>query len=322
MSAKAVAKGLLTFVLPRSWHTHRTGGTDSARYCYSVFLRHLANNHAAGAPVHLRTVAELGPGDSFGVGLAALIAGAARYVACDIHPFATSARNVRIFDELAAMFAARAPIADEREIPGIQPALNTTTFPAYILGETQLATALEPERLAALRGSIDRPAGAENGAVSYVAPWFDPSLIEENSVDWILSQAVMEHVDDIALAYRCCFRWLRPGGVMSHQIDFRSHGLAAAWDGHRAYSNIVWRLVRGARPYLINRLPLSAHQRALQETGFEAVAHSLVATAPTLARHRLAAPFRTWPEQDLATSSAFLIHRKPIARMERGGSRG
>jgi SAM-dependent methyltransferase len=279
-----------------------------------VFLCHLVSIHAAGTPARLRTVAELGPGDSLGVGLAALIAGAGRYFACDIRPFATRARNLEIFDELAAMFAARAPVPDEREIPAIEPALSTTAFPDHILTEAELAGALDRGRLAALRASIEREPGAPNSAVSYVAPWSDGSLIPEGSVDWIFSQAVMEHVDDIALAYRCCFRWLRPGGVMSHQIDFRSHGLAAAWDGHRAYSDAVWRLVRGARPYLINRLPLSEHQRILQEAGFEAVAQSCVASVPTLARRRLARPFRTWSDQDLATSSAFLIHRKPVAR--------
>ena len=120
MSAKAVAKGLLTFVLPRSLHMRSTGGTDSARYCYSVFLRHLVSIHAAGVPMRLRVVAELGPGDFLGVGLAALIAGAERYVACDIRPFASRARDVRIFDELVAMFAARMPIASELEISGVR----------------------------------------------------------------------------------------------------------------------------------------------------------------------------------------------------------
>jgi hypothetical protein len=37
-----------------------------------------------------------------------------------------------------------------------------------------------------------------------------------------------------------------------------------------------------------------------------------VASAPTLARHRLARPFRAWSDEDLATSSAFLIERKPL----------
>ena len=51
------------------------GRATSARYCYSVWLRHvalLARNDLWNYP---RVVAELGPGDSLGVGLCALLCG-------------------------------------------------------------------------------------------------------------------------------------------------------------------------------------------------------------------------------------------------------
>jgi hypothetical protein len=60
-----------------------TGGTVSARYCYSVWLRHLCMLHRHGLPTQFETVVELGPGDSLGVGLAALLTGAERYIALD-----------------------------------------------------------------------------------------------------------------------------------------------------------------------------------------------------------------------------------------------
>ena len=53
----------------------RTGGTVSARYCYSVWLRHLSMLYQSALPTTFKTTAELGPGDSLGIGLAALLSG-------------------------------------------------------------------------------------------------------------------------------------------------------------------------------------------------------------------------------------------------------
>lgn len=50
-----------------------SGGTISARYCYFVWLRHLVKAYENGLKTRFNRVAELGPGDSLGVGLAAMI---------------------------------------------------------------------------------------------------------------------------------------------------------------------------------------------------------------------------------------------------------
>src|SRR4051794_13392029 len=78
----------------------RTGGSCSARYCYSIWLRHLAHLHASGLPTQFGTMVELGPGDSLGVGMAALLSGVDHYIALDRTRYAEAERNLRIFDEL------------------------------------------------------------------------------------------------------------------------------------------------------------------------------------------------------------------------------
>jgi hypothetical protein len=42
----------------------------------------------------------------------------------------------------------------------------------------------------------------------------------------------MGHVDDIEFAYREMFNWLRPGGVISHQVDSKTHEMIIEWNGH------------------------------------------------------------------------------------------
>src|SRR5439155_15929655 len=87
-------------------------GSDSPRYCYSVWLRHLLTLNSYGFRIAGAQVGELGPGDSVGIGLAALLSGAARYVGLDIVPFSVKADLTTIFEQLVEMFLRREPIPD------------------------------------------------------------------------------------------------------------------------------------------------------------------------------------------------------------------
>lgn len=93
-------------------------------------------------------------------------------------------------------------------------------------------------------------------------------ITSARSVDFIFSQVALEHADDLKTVYRNLFEWLSPVELMSHQVDFRSHGTSHIWNGHCAYSDWLWRPVRGNRHYLINREPCGTHFKALKEAGF------------------------------------------------------
>lgn len=301
-----LAKGLLTFAFPNLTLRRGAFHTESARYCYGVFLRHLVLLHEAGAAPRLGAVAELGPGNSLGTGLAALVAGAERYYGLDAVAHHRPQRLAPVFEELVALFAARAPIPGPEEFPDLKPALADHRFPAHILGQAALGRALAPDRLARLRADLARP----DGAVRYAAPWTRAACVPPASLDWVFSQAVMEHVADIGEIYRHCRGWLGPGGVMSHQIDFKCHGTAAAWNGHWAYSDFVWRLMVGGRPYHINRAPLSAHVAAMEAEGFHVLGRRRHPGAGGIARARLAARFQSLSDADLETAGAFVVARR------------
>jgi len=97
--------------------------------------------------------------------------------------------------------------------------------------------------------------------ITYAAPWSDAAVIEPGSIDVVISHAVLEHVVDLEGTYRALSLWLKAGGMMSHQIDFTSHGTAERWNGYRAYSEFLWKMIAGRRPYLINREPCSPFWR-------------------------------------------------------------
>ncbi len=309
MSLYVISKGLASFVLPAALTNRGGGRTHSARYCYSVYLRHLVKLADAGLPTAPQAVAEIGPGESIGAGLAALIAGAERYVGLDVKHYALHPDTQALFDELVALFRARAPIPGRSEFSTIKPELADESFPSSIFSAERLQRALDPARLDALRQGIVR--GGGESPLVHIAPWHDAGSIEPGAIDWIFSQAVMEHVDDLALTYRACREWLKPGGAMSHQIDMKSHGTAAEWNGHWAYSDAMWRIVRGRRLYLINRAPASAHRAAM--AGFTIVADQPVIRRDGLPKSRLAARFRSMSDDDAATAGLFVIARRSDA---------
>ena len=119
-----------------------SGGTVSAEYCYRVWLAHLTAAHEAGFDTQPSLVAEIGPGDSLGIGIAALLSGAGGYYALDAVPYADAARDLEIFGRLVELFRVRMPPSPDR------------TFPLHILTEELLAASLAPARLEAIRHAI------------------------------------------------------------------------------------------------------------------------------------------------------------------------
>ena len=320
----ALAKGVATYVPGlRRLSGRRTGGSVSARYCYSVWLRHLSIASAHGLKSVPDVVAELGPGDSLGTGLAALLSGANRLYALDVVRYAETGRNLAVLDQLIELFARRAPIPGDDELPDVKPRLVDYAFPHALLGEERLRAALEPKRIAAIRAALaaagaapGRDADASSSAgsdahdgriqIRYSAPWSDPAVLEPESAGFIYSQAVLQHVVDLDHTYAALRRWLAPGGWMSHQIDFRSHGLAHEWNGHWAYPDTTWKWIQGRKPYLLNRAPHSAHLALLARHGFELVVDQTIRRDPGIGRARLSPRFAGFSDDDLTTSGALI----------------
>jgi len=311
LKLSSLLKGLATFVPG----TNRlacsgSGGTTSARYCYAVWLRMLVKLHDHGIRLNLSHTAELGPGDSIGIGLCAMLSGADHYYALDAKKHALSLRNCSILEELILLFKNRTPIPDEIEFPKVSPTLKSYVFPDWILSDERLGRTLAEDRLKKLRARVSQKStNSEDLSIHYTAPWDDPTVIASEAIDFLFSQAVMEHVDQIEKAYTCMNVWLKADGITAHTIDFKSHGLTRHWYGHWTVSAGVWKIVRGRRPYLINRLPLSAHLRLFTQHGFNIL---LCEKRPVEAMKSSVAAkeFRNFEPEDYETSGCFLAAQK------------
>jgi len=111
-----------------------TGGTIESRYCYSVWMRHLKNWNTINDKVP-EIIAELGPGDSLGIGFAALLSGSKQIHSLDVVKYWDSKRNLKIFEELIELFKNRTNIPDNTEYPKVKPIIEDYSFPSKILSD-------------------------------------------------------------------------------------------------------------------------------------------------------------------------------------------
>jgi SAM-dependent methyltransferase len=303
-----ILKGMLTYVPAlNSWRLRRgsTGGSSSARYCYAVWLRHLVMLDRHGFNVKGSVVGELGPGDSIGAGLAALLSGADRYVGLDVMPYSATADLEQILTDLAQMFASREAIPGDDEFPLIRPRLASYAFPDHLVHAEALS-----EKIDKIMSDLRR--GVHNGGhVSYHAPWTSVRDVAPGSLDAIFSQAVLQYLDDLEAAYRAMFTWLKPGGYASHATGFGAVDVSPYWNGHWAYTDLEWRLVRGRREWLMNRRPLSAHMFHARRAGFEVLHLDRECASGGLNVNALSPPFQALDAEDLHTRGAMLILQKP-----------
>ena len=298
---KPLLGGLTTWLVPSTAAAlgRRNQPHVTAAYHYEVWLRHVctaAHFQCWNAP---QTVLEIGPGTTMGTGIAALLSGVQNYIAYDSSVWLKPAMDEQLLPELVSLFR------DQKEFAPADRILPTTLFPSQLFPREQLTAALSDERIARIKRSYEQ----RNDLIRYLnAP--EPHL--EASVDYLFSHSVLEHVADVAVMYHAMWYWLRPGGTMTHSIDFSSHGTSQLWNGHWTIPDGVWRMMRGKRRYFLNREPASTHRRLLEQVGFECKEFHLTPLASTLRRADLAPRFRQMSESDLTTVAAFIVARKPL----------
>lgn len=286
------------------------GATSNSRYCYAVWLRHLnylAKQNGGKVP---EVVAELGPGDSIGVGLAALLSGSETYFALDEINYWNKERNVRVFHELLAMFRNKKMIPDRKEFPLLFPEISDYSFPDQILTRELLEKSLSESRVRIICDEISDPGNKNNRFIRAFAPWNSKDIIQNDSVDFMISQSALEQVNKPEEAYASMKYWVKKGGYMSHVVDYKSLGLTRTWNGHLTFKDWEWEIVVGGRKFAINREPHSVHIRLHRHNGFEVISEINEIQDGSVKREQLAPRFADLPDSDLIISTSFILSRK------------
>jgi SAM-dependent methyltransferase len=150
-------------------------------------------------------------------------------------------------------------------------------------------------------------------AIAQIAAPAEDLPIADNRFDAVISNAVLEHVEDIRAVCKELFRVTKIGGVHSHQVDFRDH---------RHFSTPLEPLITELPPGPNYKdeygtlLRCSELERIFQEAGFGVKTDiNMLADEsyfsdflPRLRTSR--SPYRDWPEQDLRILGAKFSLRK------------
>jgi SAM-dependent methyltransferase len=111
--------------------------------------------------------------------------------------------------------------------------------------------------------------------IDYRAPADARSLsVPDESIDWIATTSTLEHipVNDIRAIHRECYRILKNGGLMTHQIDYSDHYSHGNKNVSRymflTFSDDEWNWWH-MRHYYTNRLRHSDHRALLVDAGFK-----------------------------------------------------
>ena len=129
-------------------------------------------------------------------------------------------------------------------------------------------------------------------------------------MDLIFSQATMEHVDDISFHYESMQKLLKKEGLISHSIDFRCHGYASNWDKHWEYSDLYWKLLRGKRPYLINRMPLSKHLNLIKANNFKILENQIIKLNSNIVDKNKYKKLKDFKDYDFTASVSYILGEK------------
>ncbi len=258
-----------------------TGGTNSAEYCKKIWNNHKKSLIKTGVSFPIRSLGEIGPGDSLGVGFEALLEGTDSYVALDAIAHADISNNYQVFNDLKELYVQNNPEGpDDKKVNTIiDEVLGKVKAPKYI---------------------------------KYSVPWWEEQVVEEESLDLIISNAVMEHVDDLQQTYKTMYKWLVPGGYCSHIIDYGAHEFSIDWYKHLYYNNMFWKFLLHGRKYSINRLSHSFQVEAMQKAGFEILLNERMKDKNVAERNKVNSRIRSlFSDEDLETSSGQIIARKP-----------
>lgn len=218
--------------------THRSMTTEeSVGYIMTVYDRYLRGAKQYGVCWESKKVLEVGPGDSLGVALCFVADGAEQVVCLDRFYSERDARQqAKIYSALCQAMTSQQRdrlfrVLSQRGGQGLVP--NTVE---YVWG-----------------------AGIEEAS----------RVLESNTFDVIVSNAVLEHVHNLEAAIAEMRRVLKPGGLVVHEVDLRNHGWFA-WKGPLYFLTIHEALWRAMTSQIggPNRARFRDYERLLGVHGF------------------------------------------------------
>lgn len=293
-------KILIGNITTSSGTTHSNLSIDeSISYIENVFLDY---KKVSGIKQFSGKVAEIGPGDNAGVALLFMADGASSVDLADRFYSTRNLNNEKLIYQALAI-----------KYPTIDKFMDTST-----------AIDNEPTK------GISRYYGRKASSESFFK--------NHKCYDYIVSRAVLEHVNDPILSLRLMYNALNPGGILIHKIDLRDHGMFSPYADPTKFLELpdwLYKLMIRDSGYP-NRFLLHEYKKTLSDMGVDFQIHISglhgvgnldheykLDELPTnlkqkaldyinQRRNKFFKSFSLCNSEDLMISSFFLVCRKPI----------
>ncbi|MBE0435426.1 MAG: methyltransferase domain-containing protein [Methylomicrobium sp.] len=252
----------------------RHGQMDTADYALGIFDAHVSKASLGKLKLQGKTILEIGPGDSIATAIIAYAYGA-KALLMDAGPFAR--------DDVSAY----RPLCDQLASEGL---------PVPDLSSAR---------------SIDDLLRACHGEywTQGLSSW---SSIPDDSVDFVFSQAVLEHIrkHEFLPLQRECYRVMKPRAVATHRVDLRDH-LGGALNNLR-FSESRWESDFFSRSgFYTNRIQMNEMLAMFASAGFDVdVLDVRRWEALPTPRRKMDSAFADLPEEELNVSGFNVLFRR------------
>jgi SAM-dependent methyltransferase len=248
------------------------GEMQDSDYVFKVFNKHLVTSGSSGRPGLIGL--EMGPGDSVASAVVAKAMGFSAFYLVDAGDYAN--RDVETYKEISRICTREGLTPPNLERPRSFDDILTACNAVY----------------------------STNGLQSY-------RNIPTASVDFIFSQAVLEHVrrNEFAQIAAEMRRILKPDGVASHQVDLRDH-LGGALNNMRIGSRWWETGLMAGSGFYTNRIRFSEMCGMFKQAGFLVDVKSAERwNAVPIATQQLAPEFRRLSQDDLLVNGFHVLLR-------------
>ncbi len=282
MTTHLVLTGLLSHIPGIGTYTVRHANTAgrSPGYCYRVWHRHVLAYMNSGTTGFPKTVVELGPGGSVGVGLCAVLMGAKKYIGLDTVSRPVFPLPKGFLEELERLIVDRAPVGAPSWMEG-----DKGISARAIMDTASWQARIDPSRVRERRAGLEEWLSRDRTRhdkepITYLAPWNKDSVeraLGNRRACLVMSHSVLEYVMDLQELHTILGSVTSRSGRLTHHVDLGSLQSLPRWNEYWRYSGLRWKIMRGRRPYFPTRLPISSHLEAIRQAGLRvdvAVSHS------------------------------------------------
>ena len=242
-------------------------------YAFNVFTNHLERSRIR---EHGNSFVglELGPGDSLFSALIAYAYGASASYLVDAGRFATT--DIAPYHAMAAYLKGRGLATPD------------------LSGAKTIEDVLKACRASYLSGGLE-----------------SLRALPDKSIDFIWSQAVLEHIRRGEFADYCreMARVVRPGGVCSHRVDLKDH-LGGSLNNLR-FRDAIWESkAMASSGFYTNRIRYSEMLQAFKDAGFRVEVHNVDRWSDLpIDRKKLSLPYRDMPVEELVVKGFDVLLR-------------